>query len=552
MKGRIVIYNEQNSILTPRKLELVAAYERLSDDDDKDGVSISIETQHNIIDEYCQAKGQKVYNHYVDDGYTGTNFNRPAFKQMMEDAKNGMFKTIIVKDLSRFGRNYLEVGAYLTQVFPQMGIRFVAIADDVDTAREGSEYDLLIPIRNIFNEFYPADCSKKVKQAKRAKAKNGEYVGSRPPYGYKKTANNGNKLEIDEVAAPVVKQIFEMTAYSGYGCNKISRILRENKVICPAAYQAQRSNRIYNKDPYDWNLVSVHKMLSNEVYLGHIVSGKRTKASFKSKRVVRQSEDKWIVVKNTHTPIISQQLWDDAHEALLSHKREGNSGFDNIFAGLLKCEECGQAISLSGVVGHRCYYTCNTYKKKGSDSCHSHYVRYDELYNAVLTDMQEVVSAANVNPEAFIQVVLKNLNDTGKISQLKAEKEISLLQNKIAEMDLRFEQMYSDKLKGLLSERRFAEMSVKCEAEQDNARARLEELEKSIGDSKDRELQVKRFVDIAKRICDVPELDRHVLNQLIAKIIVGERTKNTSDNTVRQRIQIVYKFKLPREANISA
>lgn len=204
----------------------------------------------------------------TDDGFTGTNFDRPNFKRMMSDVNNGNVNMVVVKDLSRFGRNYIEVGKYIEDVFPETGVRFVAIGDDVDTVRENTDLDFMLPLKNIFNQYYPADCSRKTRQAFITKAKRGEFIGSQAPYGYKKSANDKHILEIDEVTAPTVKWIFEVIAYHGYGYNKVARVLSEKRVITPAAYQAQRGGHNYEKNPYDWNLATIVKMLENTAYQG--------------------------------------------------------------------------------------------------------------------------------------------------------------------------------------------------------------------------------------------------------------------------------------------
>ena len=351
-------YKEQSKIIA-------AIYNRLSDDDEQDGTSISIETQRKINSDFCKSNGMIIYDYYDDDGYSGTNFNRPNFLRMMEDAKAKKFNVVVVKDLSRFGRNYLQVGAYLSEIFPSMGIRFIAIHDSVDSIKTNVDYDLTIPIKNVFNEYYPADCSRKTRMAFITKASHGEFIGSQAPYGYKKSEEDKHVLEIDEVTAPTVVWMFQAAAYQGYGFEKIARILRDKKVITPAAYQAKRANRPYDKDPYEWNFVTVYRMFENQTYLGHLVSGKRRKASFKSKRVVNKPEDEWIVVENMFPALIDRQLWDDAHSALKRRKRDTKSGFDNIFSGLLKCDQCGCALGIASSPSRNVYYMCNKYKKKG-------------------------------------------------------------------------------------------------------------------------------------------------------------------------------------------
>ncbi len=312
----------------------------------------------------------------ADDGFTGTNFNRPNFRRMMRDAENGEINAIIVKDLSRFGRNYVQVGNYMSDILPALGVRFIAIGDNVDSNDGNLDYDLMVPIKNVFNEYYPADCSRKTRQAFIAKAQNGEFIGSQAPYGYKKSKADKHVLEIDEVTAPTVIWMFEMAAYHGYGYNKISRVLTERKVITPAAYQAQCAGRPYNKDPYEWNIGTVYKIFRNEAYLGHLISGKRRKASYKSNRIVNQKQEDWIIIQNNHPALISEQLWNDAHNRLATRKYTSTSDFENIFAGLVKCEKCGYALGIANASYRTNYYLCNTYKKKGPTYCSSHYILY--------------------------------------------------------------------------------------------------------------------------------------------------------------------------------
>ena len=235
-----------------------ACYCRLSKDDENDGTSVSIETQQQILSDYCEKNQMKVFDFYSDDGFTGTNFNRPDFIRMMSDVEKGLVNTIVVKDLSRFGRNYLEVGKYIEEVFPETGVRFIAIGDDVDTEKENIDLDLLLPMKNLFNQFYPADCSRKTRQALKSKAQKGEFIGSTAAYGYKKSKADKHILEIDENTAPIVERIFRMAAYENCGCNKIAKLLTAEKVMTPMAYAAKTAGRAYSKNPYDWNLTTVY------------------------------------------------------------------------------------------------------------------------------------------------------------------------------------------------------------------------------------------------------------------------------------------------------
>ncbi len=526
------------SRLTNTKMT-AGCYCRLSDDDAQDGMSVSIETQMKILGDYCRDNGIAVHQYYNDDGFTGTNFQRPSFQRMMKDARNGVINTIVVKDLSRFGRNYVQVGNYLGDILPSMNVRFIAIGDNVDSEKSNLDYDLMVPIKNIFNEYYPADCSRKTRQAFIAKAQNGEFIGSQAPYGYKKSKADKHVLEIDEATAPIVLEIFKMAAYKGYGYNKIARVLTEKRIISPAAYQAQQSGRAYAKDPYEWNLTTVYSMFKNQTYLGHLVSGKRRKASFKSKRIVKQDEADWIVVKDMFPALVSEELWNEAHTRLNSRKRESKSGFVNIFAGLLKCDKCGYAVCISNVKEGANYFICNTYSKKGLSHCTSHYTLYDELYEAVLADVQKVVASVQYNKEEFVQMVLEKVGDTDD-STAQIEQEIRLLEGKISDLERKFDKLYDDRLEGILSDKKFRELSAKCEAEQDAASEQLARLKSRLSEKDETEADVARFVRMAEEYGEITELDAEMLNHLVSKIVVGERVKD--GDMVTQRIKVYYKF----------
>ena len=519
---------------------IVGGYLRLSDDDAQDGTSVSIETQSKIVKDYCLKHGFLLYDTYPDDGYTGTNFNRPNFKRLMEDAESGKINTIIVKDLSRFGRNYVQVGMYISEILPEMGVRFIAIGDNVDTGEDNVDYDLMVPIKNVFNEYYPADCSRKVRQAFITKASNGEFIGSQAPYGYRKSSEDKHVLEIDEETGPIVIDIFRMIAYLGYGYNKVARVLRERKIIKPAAYQAKIAHREYKGDPYDWNEATILKIVNNETYLGKLISGKRRRLSFKSKRVINQPEDKWIVIENVHPALISQELWDDAHKALSSRKRENHSGFDNIFAGLLKCDKCGYALSIASPGYEKGFYMCNTYRKKGPLRCSKHYIKYSEIYEAVLKDIQEVTSIIYNDEETFVKMVIDKVGESAILEQKRIAKEISDLEQRIADLDVRFERMYDDRLNGMLSDSRFKDMSAKCEEEQARSRDKIDELREWLASHKADEENARLLVSKVKELSVIKELDREILNRLVYSIIIGDRIK-TSEG-VKQSIRINYKF----------
>lgn len=518
---------------------IAACYCRLSRDDENDGTSVSIETQKKVLEDYCRSNGYEVYDFYCDDGYTGTNFDRPSFKRLMSDVNDGVANLIVVKDLSRFGRNYIEVGKYVEETFPDMGVRFIAIGDDVDTNRDNLDLDLMLPMKNIFNQYYPADCSRKTRQAFVTKAKRGEFIGWQAPYGYKKSPTDKHVLIVDEETAPTVRWIFEMAAYQGYGYNKIARVLTERRVITPAALQAKRAGRGYDKDPYDWNLATVYRMMENTAYLGTLTSGKRRKISFKSKRVKRMPEEKWIVNENMHEPLISEQLWEDAHLRLAARKRTSKSGFVNIFAGLLKCDKCGYALGISNASGRDNYFVCNTYKKKGKDKCSGHYIRYDELYNKVLADINEILGAVRKDRDGFTEAV-KNKIGSNDISRDKLNDEAVDLEKRIEVLQKKYDMLYNDRLDGIISDKKFKEISARCESEQDALTERLESIREELTADEGQKFDMERFAEVIGEYETIDSLDKELLNKLIEKIVVGER--KTDGKSYSQTITIHYRF----------
>lgn len=519
---------------------MAACYCRLSKDDDNDGTSVSIETQHQMLSDYCNENKFHVYDFYCDDGYTGTNFNRPEYKRMMSDIDKGYISTVIVKDLSRFGRNYIEVGKHIEEIFPEKGIRFIAIGDDVDTERENIDLDLLLPMKNIFNQFYPADCSRKTRQALRNKALNGEFIGSTAAYGYKKSAADKHILEIDEDTAPIVERIFKMAAYENCGCNKIARILTAEKVLTPAAYAAKAAGRTYAKDPYEWNLTTVYKMIENQVYLGHTINCKKRKTSFKSKKVVKQNKDKWIIVEDTHTPIVSEQLFKDANAQIASRKRVRKNTEPHLFSGLVKCSTCGYSLSLSPKKNGKDFLTCTTYKKKGKAACSIHYISCKDLYDFVLFDVKRQIKFVLKDEKKAAELLKKKMCGTNKAVLERIKRDEMTTQKRIKELDDRFYSLYEDKLNGIISEERFIELSHRCETELDEQKAKLERIKSITLESTAADENIERYIMLIEEFKNISELDKKIVHRLIDKITVGD--KYFVDGVKKQDIMISYKF----------
>lgn len=519
---------------------IAGGYCRLSRDDENYGTSVSIETQRKVLEDYCQAHGYTIGDFYCDDGVSGVTYDRPEFKRMMEDVKNGVINMVIVKDLSRLGRNYIETGKLIEEVFPENGVRFIAIADDVDSEKENLDLDLMLPIKNIINQFYPADISRKTRQAFRTKAMHGEFIGTYAPYGYRKSDADKHVLVPDEMTAPILVEIFEMAAYKGYGYNKISKVLRQRKILTPTAYRMRLEGVTYDKDPYDWNLLSVRKILENQVYLGHTINGKKKKVSFKSKRVIPMPEDKWIIVPNTHEPLISEKLWEDAHARLATRKRTSKVGQVNMFAGLIKCDRCGKALTLANDSKHTNFFACNTYKRKGKEACTFHYIRYEYLYQVILEDIQSKLQSIHRNEDAFVKAVLKKLGSNTNQKAERAKHEMESINARLKTLEAKFDKLYDDRLEGFISDKKFREMAAKCEAEQEQLSARLDELKERINQQEEVKLNVARFIETVHEYADVTALDKEILNHLIDKIVVSDRVK--TDTGFTQKITIYYRF----------
>jgi len=522
-----------------RKSYLAALYARLSVDDMQDGTSVSIETQKKILEDYCKANNIEIYDFYCDDGYTGTNFNRPDFQRLLRDAESKKFNMVIVKDLSRLGREYIGVGKYIEEYFPERNIRFVAIGDDYDSECRKGDLDFIVPMKNLFNQFYPAECSRKVRQAFKAKASRGEFIGSQAPYGFKKSPEDKHVLLIDETTAPVIVRIFTLIAYHGYGYTKIARLFSQEKIPTPYALQRRNANKPCDKDPYDWNLGTISAIVHNETYLGNLVSGKREILSFKNKKVIKKDKGDWIVVEGMFPQIISQQLWDDAHRRIQERKRSTQSDFCNIFAGLIRCDKCGKILGLSSKRDNNPYYCCETYKKKGKDRCTAHYTLYNDVYNTVLENLRSTVASIRAGQFDFDnQVAAQVMSEFQSGNSCQAT--IEELEKQIEKLNKRYEQMYQDRLDGVISLQRFKELVAGDEEKQERLQKELDALRAREAARENEFQSLQAFVEKVKQFGDITALDKVLLNTLIEKIVIGER--QLVDGEYTQEITIYYKF----------
>lgn len=533
-----------------------ALYCRLSVDDGNFGGSVSIETQKILLEQYCKDHKITDYKFYCDDGCSGTNFDRPSFKKMLSDIDEGKINLVIVKDLSRFGRNYVEAGMYV-QRFTDSNIRFIAADDNYDSLVNSD--DLLFPIKNVVNEMYARDVSKKTKAAKKAKARDGQFIGSKVPFGYKIDPNDRHHLIVDEPAAQVVKRIFRL-ASEGVGYNKMAKIFREEKVLTPIAY-FNLNNPDYFKSDYwrkefDWHVTSIRAILNNEVYLGKFVYGKQRNKSMKSKEKVRNPKEDWIVVENCHEPIITQELWDTVHKILNAKHRPAKAGEVQMFAGLLYCSDCGHCLTYSQKQrkdgSYHGAYSCWMYKTHGKEYCASHYITFDTIYELVLIDIQRNLFQYRKNTDKFKSILSRKYQSDSQKQAEQITLEYEQKQKRCEELDKIISRLYEDNVLGRIGDERYESMSQSYELEQVEIKKALPILKSKIDELKRQSDCADNFINVIKKYTIIDKLDAAILNELIDKIVVHHK-EQAEDGRTFQQIEIYYRFvgKLGTENELS-
>lgn len=533
-----------------------ALYCRLSVDDGNFGGSVSIETQKILLEQYCKDHKITDYKFYCDDGCSGTNFDRPSFKKMLSDIDEGKINLVIVKDLSRFGRNYVEAGMYV-QRFTDSNIRFIAADDNYDSLVNSD--DLLFPIKNVVNEMYARDVSKKTKAAKKAKARDGQFFGSKVPFGYKIDPNDRHHLIVDEPAAQVVKRIFRL-ASEGVGYNKMAKIFREEKVLTPIAY-FNLNNPDYFKSDYwrkefDWHVTSIRAILNNEVYLGKLVYGKQRNKSMKSKEKVRNPKEDWIVVENCHEPIITQELWDTVHKILNAKHRPAKAGEVQMFAGLLYCSDCGHCLTYSQKQrkdgSYHGAYSCWMYKTHGKEYCASHYITFDTIYELVLIDIQRNLFQYRKNTDKFKSILSRKYQSDSQKQAEQITLEYEQKQKRCEELDKIISRLYEDNVLGRIGDERYESMSQSYELEQVEIKKALPILKSKIDELKRQSDCADNFINVIKKYTIIDKLDAAILNELIDKIVVHHK-EQAEDGRTFQQIEIYYRFvgKLGTENELS-
>ena len=519
--------------------KITALYCRLSNGDDLQGESNSITNQKAILKKHADENGLENTQFYVDDGFSGTNFNRPDFMRMMEDVKSGKISTIITKDLSRFGRDYLMTGQYIEMILPDYDVRYIAINDNVDTLR--SENEMMV-FKNVFNDWYARDCSKKIKAVFKAKGQSGKPLTSMIPYGYKKSETDKNVWEIDEEAAEVVRRIFQL-CIDGYGPTQIARILTEDKVLTPTAYaEMKKSGSITCAKPYRWSHRTIGALLEKLEYIGHTVNFRTKTKSYKSKKRIINSKTDWQIFENTHEAIISKEDFDLVQELRKNKRKLQHQEEVNPFSGMVYCADCGKKMYLcrsKSLNSDQEHLKCSTYSADKND-CSAHFIRTVVLEEIVLSELRKMTTFIRENEAELIELAMQNSQQKQSAEMKAAKKRLAQSEKRVSELDKLFTRIYEDNVSGKLSDERFEMMSKNYEAEQKELRQIIPELSQYIKASEQKNADTAQFIGIVRKYSEIPKLTPEIMHEFIEKIVVHAPDKSSGHRT--QQIDIHFRF----------
>ena len=535
-----------------KKIKYTALYERLSRDDEMQGESNSIVNQKRYLEEYAQAQGFKNIRHFTDDGYSGTNFKRPGFQEMIAAIEAGEIDVVCVKDLSRFGRDYLKVGFYTEIMFPEKGVRFIAINNSVDSANP-TENDFT-PFLNIMNEWYAKDTSNKIRAIFRSRMQDGKRCSGAIPYGYRRDPEDKNHLLIDEDAAKVVRRIYQMVI-DGMGSQAIANQLTADNVLIPSAYLEQSEhgesrNHSYH-DPCRWNCTAVSYILDKQEYMGHTVLGKTICENFKTKKRRKARPDELIIFENTHEPIIDAETWHLVQKLRRRTRRKlANGSYSHRLSGLVYCADCGKRLSYSSPQSqHRpdgktydadSSFRCPTYKSMYGE-CTMHYIKSSTLDKLVDEAVRKIARYVLRNEQAFLEQVRVLTSADQKHTQSEDKKELVNIKKRIAELDNYIKRLYEGNASGKIPDRQFEKLMAQYDSEQQELEERVKEIEVSIHEIQQESENGQQFVRLVQKYRDLTEIDQTALNEFIDKVVVHEATGGrTADRS--QQIDIYFNF----------
>ena len=537
MAGRKSKYSSENSNENKIKIWQVAIYIRLSQEDSDNGEnkqeSNSVTSQKTLINEFVEENDDLiVYDCYVDDGFSGTDFDRPGFQRMMEDMKDKNINCIIIKDLSRLGRNHHEAGNYIEKVFPLFNIRFISINDRIDSYKDPSSVNtMLVPFKNLMNDEYARDTSIKIKSSLNGMKKKGEFVGAFASYGYVKDVNDKHKLVIDEEAAKIVRNIFEWKVNEGLGNLAICHRLNDMGVLNPTGYKKKRLNQNYNnskmkEEDYSWCPSTIRNILKNDVYIGNVTQGKRKVKSYKIHKVEQVPEEEWVTVENMHEPIIDKEIFEKAQDLRQIDTRVQNSGTISMWAGILKCADCARSMhkkyckNKSGTVYE--YYICGTYRKKSNKLCTKHTLKVEELENSVLEAIKLHIELL-IDTETILEQI--NKSKTKKLANDNMEKMAQAKEKEIERLNNLRRGLYEDWKNEDITREEYIEYKQKYEQDIQRLKGIIVNLNKQ----KEKQEEIiegnSKWIENFKQYKNITELDRDIITELIDYIEVYENKK---------------------------
>jgi DNA invertase Pin-like site-specific DNA recombinase len=516
--------------------KITALYCRLSQDDGREGESNSISNQKEILAQYARANGFHNTMFFVDDGISGTTFDRPDFQRMQRMIENGEIGVVIVKDLSRFGRNYLDVGEYLEIKYPTLGVRFIAIQENVDTLKNtGTE---MMPFNNIFNEWYAAQTSKKIRAVWKSKADKGERIAAAIPYGYIKSQDDPKQWIIDEEAAKVVRYIFELTL-EGLGPMKIARRLEDEQILSPTAYYLENgrksSNDISARGKYAWGTSSIRHILENRQYTGCTVNFKTSLVSYKVHKTVYNPEEEWQIIPNTQEAIVDEDTFNRVQELRDSRRRNTATGRESLFSGLLYCADCKSKLyfcAAKSIKPEQEFHRCSAYKENRG-TCSIHFIREVVLREAILELVKRVALFIQQYEAVFLYMYAKKHNITKEVNSRNMKATIERNKRRIKELDKLIERIYEDNVLGKIPDARFSKMMASYEAEQNQLVTETAKAEESLKTMEQDKVDLRAFLETIRQCTDIKELTPAIVNRLIRRIEVHNSEKIDGRKQVR-------------------
>ena len=506
--------------MTKQPDKITALYCRLSRDDEQDGLSGSIKNQQTILEKYAQENGFQNTRVFIDDGWSGTNFARPAFTEIMELAEKGLIGTLIVKDHSRLGRNRLIVGQLLEEGFDSLGIRYIAIMDNIDTAKGISD---LVPMQDLFNEWHAKNTSQKVRNVFKSKGMSGAPLTTNPPFGYQKDPESKNGWIVDEAAAKTVRQIFAWCV-DGLGPTQIAKRLKATKVLTPTEHWSNIGRNCSKPPavPYNWCSATVADILNKQEYCGDTVNFRSTTKSFKNKKKIERPPEEWQIFKDTHPAIIDRETFALVQELRKHRRRPTKSGIVSPFSGLLYCADCGEKLYYSVTNNYKreqAYFFCSSYRKN-SEVCSAHYIREKVVEQIVLESMQRILLNVQVFEKEFVRKQMDCYTEDKKKQLAAKRRELSKAKKRIAEIDALIQKIYEDNASGKLSDERYATLSLSYEEEQKTLKAAVPEMQTYLETETDKTESLQRFIQKVKQVTELKALTPELIHEFVDKIVV--------------------------------